>query len=180
MGLFAPLPTSEAAEQPLRPPRPTWVGPPEARFAVVLPDGTVATTLHARRHVRYLARPDSAPPGPRLSVFLGGMRGGGPGDERVLHIPAPLWLWPAPPAAEFELVVEWPAYGVPETRTRVDGAQLADAASHAGAGENHPQRCLRFRQFPDRAVAGGKGLPCRRRGTHDAAVHGAGHAGRAS
>lgn len=102
------------------------------RFAVVLPDGAVATTLHPRRHYDQLHQPHPPEPEqPLLTPVLGAIGGGGPGDERILTVRAPLWLWPAPPAADFDLAVEWPAYGIDETRTRLDGTALAEASASA-------------------------------------------------
>lgn len=38
------------------------------------------------------------------------------------------WLWPVPPAGPLTLVCAWPAMGVPETVTTLDGGAVAEAA----------------------------------------------------
>lgn len=42
-----------------------------------------------------------------------------------------LWLWPAPPAGPIELVVQWPALGVEETRVVLDGTAMRELTDRA-------------------------------------------------
>jgi hypothetical protein len=59
-------------------------------------------------------------------------RGSGGDDERHserLH----LWLYPLPPAVECQLVYEWPAAGIRESRTSLEGAAIADAGRRGRA-----------------------------------------------
>jgi hypothetical protein len=41
------------------------------------------------------------------------------------------WLWPLPPAGRLEIVCEWPAAGIPLTRTELDASEVLAAASRA-------------------------------------------------
>ncbi|MDR6167742.1 hypothetical protein C1N74_15050 [Microbacterium sp. SGAir0570] len=41
------------------------------------------------------------------------------------------WVWPTPPVPTFEVGVEWPARGIPETVTALDAAALRNAAARA-------------------------------------------------
>ncbi|HEY5353674.1 MAG TPA: hypothetical protein VIK57_14580, partial [Streptosporangiaceae bacterium] len=41
------------------------------------------------------------------------------------------WAWPLPPAGSLEFVCEWPVFGIPETRTGVDGQVILDAVAHS-------------------------------------------------
>ena len=41
------------------------------------------------------------------------------------------WLTPLPPAGPLEVVCSWPAHDIPESRTVLDGAVIAQAASRA-------------------------------------------------
>lgn len=40
-----------------------------------------------------------------------------------------LWLWPLPPAEPFDLVLQWGAMDVLETRVELDGAAVNEAAA---------------------------------------------------
>jgi hypothetical protein len=42
-----------------------------------------------------------------------------------------LWLWPAPPEGPIELVVQWPALGVDETRVVLDGTEMRELTERA-------------------------------------------------
>jgi hypothetical protein len=39
-----------------------------------------------------------------------------------------LWLWPLPPAGNFEFAVEWPIGGIELTIAELDGAAVAAAS----------------------------------------------------
>jgi len=39
-----------------------------------------------------------------------------------------LWLWPLPPAGTLDLVTEWRALGIPESRVTLDASVLRAAA----------------------------------------------------
>jgi hypothetical protein len=95
------------------------------RLGVRYPDGSKATTLD--RHRRELR--DDPPEGPLLSWWPSGsgMRGGGEAD--IGHSQFGLWLWPLPPAGNFEFAVEWPLGGIGLTIAELDGAAIAAAAS---------------------------------------------------
>ena len=53
------------------------------------------------------------------------MGGGGGGDGRTWHHDH--WLWPPPPPGDLEIVVAWPARGIPETRARLAGELIEEA-----------------------------------------------------
>jgi hypothetical protein len=59
-------------------------------------------------------------------VQTGGSGGGS--DSRYEHHDG-LWLHPLPPAGPIELVVQWPAVGISETRTVIDGTRILLAAA---------------------------------------------------
>lgn len=42
-----------------------------------------------------------------------------------------LWLWPLPPEGAIELVLQWPSFGVEETRVMLDGTAMRELASQA-------------------------------------------------
>jgi hypothetical protein len=54
---------------------------------------------------------------------------GGGGSDREWR--SGYWLWPAPPEGDLVLVVQWLGRGVPETRTTIPAALLADARARA-------------------------------------------------
>lgn len=87
------------------------------RFAVEYPDGRQATTL---------ADPVMEEPRPPVLRAYGGL-GHDRGSE-WLDFSEPLWLWTLPPAQTFQLAVEWPIAGIPETRVSIDGAAIVEAA----------------------------------------------------
>ena len=94
------------------------------RLGVRYPDGSKATTLD--RHQRELR--DDPPEGPLLSWWPsgGGMRGG---EAEIGFSHFGLWLWPLPPAQNFEFAVEWPFGRIGLTFAELDGAAIAAAAS---------------------------------------------------
>lgn len=98
--------------------RDTPVAPPDCvRFAIVFPDGQIASNLLDRH------RGEEPPSGPVVGSFSGqGHRG---------HWERRWWLWPLPPAGPVRFVVEWPSEGVPETSAVVEADQLHAAAADA-------------------------------------------------
>jgi hypothetical protein len=69
---------------------------------------------------------DSEPAGPVLYPFAGG---GGPHS-----FISRWWTWPLPPAGPLELVCEWPAFDIAESRVGIDAQLILDAA----------QRCIQL------------------------------------
>ena len=115
-----------------RPPRgggpgePSRAEPPEPRatrrslrFGLQLSDGRKAIGEHAGRG----PGSDTAPDGPILREFMGG---GGPRSIVIRW-----WAWPLPPAGPLEFVCEWPALGIPETRSGIDAQSILDAAARS-------------------------------------------------
>jgi hypothetical protein len=99
------------------------------RMGVRYSDGTKATTLELRPRRRMSSPGDEPPTGPLLSLWPSGsgMRGGGAfGLDRIT-----LWLWPLPPAENFEFAVEWPLGGIELTIVELDGAAIAAAAERS-------------------------------------------------
>ncbi|MGF1665127.1 MAG: hypothetical protein ACFCVC_02530 [Acidimicrobiia bacterium] len=58
------------------------------------------------------------------------IRSGGSGSNRSISARKKEWLWPLPPPERFDLVIEWPALGVPVTRAAIDGAAIVTAAEN--------------------------------------------------
>jgi hypothetical protein len=98
------------------------------RFGVEYPDGRTATTLTT--HPSTLTE-GPAPQPPTLAQSAGMGREGG--ESEWMDITQQLWLWTLPPAETFNLLLEWPAAGIPETRIPLDGAAINEAA-----GESRP------------------------------------------
>jgi hypothetical protein len=89
------------------------------RFGVEFADGRRATNTGGRG-----ARPrDTEPAGPVLNDGSGGGGGG--------RWTATMFLWPLPPPGQLVLVCEWPAAGIPLTRTEIDGRAVHEAAQRA-------------------------------------------------
>ncbi len=109
---------------PSRPGEP--LSPYLLRFGVQFADGRKATTIG--RWPGY-GEPQPEPEPPVLHA-LGGR--GSTASKDMLDVWQPLWLWPAPPAQMFDLVVEWPAAGIELTRYQLDGGRIAEATVHAG------------------------------------------------
>lgn len=42
-----------------------------------------------------------------------------------------LWLWPLPPAEPFQLLAEWPGFGIPRSPLTIDGSAIQTAAESA-------------------------------------------------
>lgn len=105
--------------QPPRPGEP--LSPHLLRFAVRLPDGRVATTIDSSYHSRLSSVQDS--------LGLIALNGSGHYLDTLMEYQQPLWLCPVPPPTEFQLVVEWPVYGIDETSVVIDGGAVAAAAA---------------------------------------------------
>jgi len=97
----------------------------DARFGVRFPDGRRATTV-GHSFVGW-ARSTDRPEAPML-VEVGAESSSDRYDYRCRQ---QLWLWPLPPAADFELVVAWPAAGLDETAMIVDGRAVVEASARA-------------------------------------------------
>ncbi|MEY9853844.1 hypothetical protein ABH923_003522 [Leifsonia sp. EB41] len=57
--------------------------------------------------------------------------GGGRGSEDNYLFDDGLWLWPLPPEGPIEIVVQWPVFGIPESRVVLDSAPLRGLAPQA-------------------------------------------------
>jgi hypothetical protein len=101
------------------------LSPKLLRLGVALSDGRTATTIEAAHLYAY------GPGEPRPPVFMASGGHANLADEHTICWQEHLWLWPAPPAETFDLVVEWPAFGIDETRTSIDGATITEAAGNA-------------------------------------------------
>jgi hypothetical protein len=94
------------------------------RLGVRYASGAKATTVGR-------GEPADPPAGPMLS-WVPGSSGGGrrPGGDFVYdHFG--LWLWPLPPAEEFEFAAEWPLGGIALTIVELDGAAVVSAAERS-------------------------------------------------
>lgn len=89
------------------------------RFGMQLPDGVKVIGQHVGGGPDH----DSQPAAPILRTFMGG---GGPRSHFSRW-----WAWPLPPAGPLEFVFEWPAFGIPETRARIDAQLILDAAGRS-------------------------------------------------
>jgi hypothetical protein len=78
------------------------------RFGVADATGAVATNLPG---ARWTPRFDASPSGTVLA--------GGTSYSTPAALTARWWLWPAPPG-ELEVACEWPAFGIAETRARLN------------------------------------------------------------
>lgn len=95
------------------------------RFGLVLADGekVVADAL------RFFGGGDPMvePEGHTLSRHEQGGGGGGSTYASGDH----LWLWPLPPAGPIELVMQWPALGIGDTRVTLDASGVHELAARA-------------------------------------------------
>src|ERR1700761_1393019 len=66
---------------------------------------------------------DSEPAGPVLYPFAGG---GGPHS-----FVSRWWTWALPPAGPLEVVCDWPAFGISESRAAIDAQLILDAAGRS-------------------------------------------------
>jgi hypothetical protein len=57
--------------------------------------------------------------------------GGSTGSEDFYRADDAMWLWPLPPEGPVEVVVQWPAFDVPESRVVLDSVPLRELASQA-------------------------------------------------
>ncbi len=94
------------------------------RFGVVLGDGE--QVLDGSPFVPG-ADPSTPPDGHSLMRTGGGGGGGG----RSYSGSDGLWLWPLPPDGPMELVMQWPALGIDETRAVLDGSSIRELAQRA-------------------------------------------------
>lgn len=88
----------------------------ERRFGLALADGTVVTTVDRFRVQNFLERP--------VGWSLMEQAGGGGGGDSRYSGSSRLWLWPLPPPGPIELVGEWRARDIPESRLVLDGSAL--------------------------------------------------------
>lgn len=91
------------------------------RFGVAMANRVTVTTVDRSPRVSFTEQPDG------WSLMNQG--GGGGGDDRRFSGSNRLWLWPLPPAGPIELVGEWAARGIPESRIVLDGASLLTAVA---------------------------------------------------
>lgn len=99
------------------------VGPAgRLRFGVVLADGQKIVADSALFFGE--GDPMIEPDGHTLSRREQGGGGGGQTYAAADH----LWLWPLPPAGPLELVVQWPAFGIDETRLTLDISEVTELA----------------------------------------------------
>lgn len=94
------------------------------RFGAVLANGE---TAFADAFPFYGGDPMAEPEGHSLSRRQQGGGGGGNTYASADH----LWLWPLPPSGPIELVMQWPAFGIGETRSIIDGRMLPELAADA-------------------------------------------------
>ena len=87
------------------------------RFGVQFADGRKATNVDPHPGL------DEEPTGPVLTQHGGG------GSSAAWH--QSYWVWPLPPPGALAFVCEWPALGVPLTRTEIDAELVSRAAEHA-------------------------------------------------
>ncbi|MGV8911451.1 MAG: hypothetical protein ACOH14_02455 [Rhodoglobus sp.] len=94
----------------------------ERRFGLGLADGTVVTTVDGfDGHRNYGDQPEG------WSLMDQG--GGGGGGESRFSGSSRLWLWPLPPPGPIDLVAEWKARAIPESKLVLDGAALLSAVA---------------------------------------------------
>ena len=100
--------------------RPSELPAEFVRFGVLLSDGSTATNVTPMR-------PDSwEEPDPPVLMAIGG---GGSDHTSNMRF----WLWPLPPEGLLTFVVEWPQYGIPETRASIEAEVIRSAATRARA-----------------------------------------------
>jgi len=89
------------------------------RFGVAWPDGGRATNIDDWGR----SWPDATEAAHGLESY-----GGGGSDREYSQ---EYWAWPLPGAGPVGFVVEWPAFGISETRATIDGDQFVDAAARS-------------------------------------------------
>jgi hypothetical protein len=100
------------------------------RVGVQFADGKKATNIDGHR---FRGQPDGIQPTVDQPLLLPerGRSRGGTERSNLIDVEQCLWLWPIPQPRPFELVIEWPAVGIPLTRHPLDGQALADSVSYA-------------------------------------------------
>lgn len=94
------------------------------RVGVVLADGTTVTDASAFFGARDpMAQPDG--------YVLSRREQGGGGGTHAYSSADHLWLWPLPPDGEIEIVMQWPAFGIGETRVVVDAGAVSELSARA-------------------------------------------------
>ena len=91
-------------------------------LGIEYPDGRRASTLHDRR----MWGPAGVADDEQQLVFT--QRGGGGGENSVDHT---YWVTPLPPAEPVAVILAWPGFGMPESRTVLDGAAIRAAAARS-------------------------------------------------
>lgn len=90
-------------------------------LGIEYPDGRRASTLTDMR----MQGPGAMTDGDHLVLV---QQNGGGGDHSVDQS---YWVAPLPPDGPVTVVVAWPGFGIPESRTTLDGAVIRAAASHS-------------------------------------------------
>lgn len=93
--------------------------PDRLHFGFEFADGAKATTAGGRP--RWVRESDEMLP---VLMERSGDSGGGRWRQRY-------WLWPLPRPGRFDFVCEWPAVGIPLTRSELDATAIIEAASRA-------------------------------------------------
>jgi hypothetical protein len=88
-------------------------------LGIEYPDGRRASTLTDMRMQGPTAMPDSE----ELVIV---QHGGGGGERSVDQS---YWVAPLPPEGPIDVVLAWPGFGIPESRTQIDGAAIRAAAA---------------------------------------------------
>lgn len=97
----------------------------DLKLGVQFLDGSRATTIdHA---FPGWAHPTDRPEPPML-IAAGGETSSSDGFYQSHHR---LWLWPLPPLAPFEFVIEWRGMGIDTTSILIDGSAIVSAAEQA-------------------------------------------------
>ncbi|MFJ4045239.1 hypothetical protein ACIPV2_05780 [Microbacterium sp. NPDC089987] len=94
------------------------------RVGVVLADGTKVTDASPFFGG---GDPMAEPEGFTLSRREQGGGGGPHAYSSADH----LWLWPLPPDGPIEVVVQWPAFGIGETRLTIDAGPVSESSARA-------------------------------------------------
>ena len=94
------------------------------RFGVVLADGTPVTDASPFfGGGDPMAHPDG--------LVLTRRQQGGGGGTHAYSSADHLWLWPLPPDGPIETVMQWPAFGIGETRVTVDVGSVSELSARA-------------------------------------------------
>lgn len=99
---------------------------PGGRFRVgmVLVDGTTVTDASPFFGAGDpMAQPDG--------YVLSRREQGGGGGMHAYSSADHLWLWPLPPDGEIEIVMQWPAFGIGETRVIIDAGTVSELSARA-------------------------------------------------